>query len=119
MGKLQIIISLSPFQNELVDHSIKIANAALDKGHIVSMFLYMDGVYNMTLSQNGDPFKMESISQRIRKLIQRGITIKSCKLCKMLRGVQTENMPPEIEATGTADLNDEFTDADAVLTFNR
>lgn len=119
MGKLQIILSLSPFQNELVDHTIKIANAALDKDHTVSIFLYMDGVYNMTLSQNGDPFKMESISQRIQKLIQRGVTIKSCRLCKMLRGVQTENMPPEIDATGIADLNDEFMDADAVLTFNR
>ena len=119
MGKLQIILSLSPFQNELVDHTIKIANTALDKGHTVHMFLYMDGVYNMALSQDGKPFRMDSISHRVQELIARGVTIKACHLCQILRGVQIENMPPEIEATSTAVLDDEFMDADAVLTFNR
>ena len=119
MGKLHIIQCLSPFQNELVDHTLKIADVALEKGHTVSMFLYMDGVYNMMLSQDGAPFKMESISLRLQGLLKRGAQIKTCKLCKMLRGVENDNMPSEIESTGTAQLDNEFMDADAVLTFTR
>ena len=119
MGKLHIIQCLSPFQNELVDHALKIAEAALDKGHTVSMFLYMDGVYSMMLSQDGSPFKMESISHRLQALIQKGAQIKTCKLCKILRGIVDDNKPDEIEATGTGQLDDEFMEADTVLTFTR
>lgn len=119
MGKLQVILCLSPFQNELVDHTIKIANTALDKGHTVSLFLYMDGVYNMTLSQDGTPFKLKPVSKHVQELIQRGASVKTCKLCKILRGVQDENKPAEIKATGVSQLDDDFMDADAVLSFTR
>lgn len=119
MGKLHIILGLSPFHNELVEHALKIAEAAIEKGHKVSMFLYMDGVYNIMLSQDGSPFKMESISHRLQVLLSKGAVIKSCKLCKTLRGICDDNQPVEIESGGIAELDDEFMDSNVVLSFTR
>jgi sulfur relay (sulfurtransferase) complex TusBCD TusD component (DsrE family) len=119
MGYLHIILCLSPFHNELVEHAIKIAEVAFDKGHTVSMFLYMDGVYNMMLSQDGTPFKMDPISQRLQLLLNKGVKIKACKLCKTLRGISDNNKPSNIESKGTSELDDEFLNSDVVLAFTR
>lgn len=119
MGNLHIILCLSPFHNELVEHSLKIAEVAFNKGHNVSMFLYMDGVYTMMLSQDGSPFKMEEISNRLKKLSDKGVIIKSCKLCKTLRGISDDNKPSNIESKGTSELDDEFMNSDVVLAFTR
>jgi len=119
MGNLHIILCLSPFHNELVEHTIKISEEAVNKGHNVSMFLYMDGVYNMMLSQDGSPFKMDSISQRLQLLLNKGVKIKACKLCKTLRGINDDNKPSEIESKGTSELDDEFMDSEVVLAFTK
>ena len=119
MRNLHIILCLSPFHNELVEHALKIAEVAFDKGHKVSMFPYMDGVYNMMLSQDGSPFKMEEISKRLQKLLDKGVIIKSCKLCKTLRGIPDNNKPPNIESKGTSELDDEFMTSDVVLAFTK
>jgi sulfur relay (sulfurtransferase) complex TusBCD TusD component (DsrE family) len=117
MKKLLIILCETPFHSDKVDQTIKIAEAAISKKHEVSVFLFMDGVYNMTSTQDGAPFKIQSVSQRLQDLINKGAAVYCCKLCTILRGITEDIAPSNIQATGVAELNDLIAEADAVISF--
>jgi sulfur relay (sulfurtransferase) complex TusBCD TusD component (DsrE family) len=117
MKKLLIILCATPFHSDKVDQTIKISDAAINNKHEVSIFLFMDGVYNMTLTQDGAPFKIQSVSQRLQDLIEKGAAVYCCKLCKILRGITDEMISPDIQASGIAELNDLIAEADAVISF--
>ena len=117
MKKLLIILCETPFHSDKVDQSIKIAEAAIKLDHTVSLFLFMDGVYNMTLTQDASPFKFESISHRLQGLMDKGAEVYCCKLCKILRGITDDMISSDIQASGIAELNDLIYDADAVISF--
>jgi sulfur relay (sulfurtransferase) complex TusBCD TusD component (DsrE family) len=115
MGNLLIILSDTPFQSERVEHVLNIAEAALEKEHQVSIFLFMDGVYNMMRTQNGDIFKMEPVSERLRALMEKGVEVKSCKLCKVLRGLDESVALDGVSVSGVSFLNEAITEADSVI----
>ena len=117
MKKLLIILCETPFHSDKVDLSIKIAEAAINGKHAVSIFLFMDGVYNMVSTQDGEPFRIQSVSQRLQDLMDKGVSVYCCKLCKILRGITDDMIHPNIQATGIAELNDLMDDADAVISF--
>jgi sulfur relay (sulfurtransferase) complex TusBCD TusD component (DsrE family) len=117
LGKLLLIIGYTPFQSERVNHSINLAKAALKQGHKVSIFLFMDGVYNMLNTQRGDLFKINSITNELDTLSQLGARIMCCKLCTEIRGVGGALKPAFVEETGVGELNDELEDTDAVVSF--
>jgi sulfur relay (sulfurtransferase) complex TusBCD TusD component (DsrE family) len=117
MKKILIILCETPFHSDKVDQSINIAEAAIKLDHTVSIFLFMDGVYNMTSTQDGAPFKIQSVSQRLQDLIEKGAAVYCCKLCKILRGITDEMISPDIQASGIAELNDLIAEADAVISF--
>lgn len=114
-GKLLIFLCDSPFQNESVDHAIELSKAALRKGHKVSIFLMMDGVYNPQTSQNGEPFNMSSVSERLAGLVQLGAEISACRVCMELRGIQQENLPEGVDIGGIFDLSEALAESDVVL----
>lgn len=117
MKKILIILCETPFHSDKVDQSIKIAEAAIKLDNTVSVFLFMDGVYNMTLTQDGAPFKMQSVAHRLQGLMDKGVEVYCCKLCKILRGITDEMMSPDIQASGIAELNDLIAEADSVISF--
>lgn len=115
--KLAIILAETPFHSDKVYQSIKIAEAALCKKYSVSIFLFMDGVYNLILTQDGKPFKIESVSSRLHKLMDNGAEIYCCRLCKTLRGITDDMISPRIQVTGISELNDLISYSDAVISF--
>lgn len=117
MKKILIILCETPFHSDKVEQSLKIAEAAIKKGNEVSVFLYMDGVYNMIKTQDASPFKMDSISHRIQELMEKGAKVFCCKLCKMLRGITDDIMIPNVLATGVGELNELIDTADTVISF--
>lgn len=114
-GKLLIFLCDSPFQNESVDHAVEIAKAALEKGHGVNVYLMMDGVYNPSTSQNGEPFNMDSVSERLDELAKDGVEISTCRVCMEIRGVTEENMPEGVDVGGIFDLSEMVAESDVVL----
>jgi len=112
-----IILGDTPFQSERVDHALKIARAARRSGHAVSLFLFMDGIYNMTTTQHGDLFKTKSITLELSDLSEMGVRVMCCKLCTELRGLGGKMKPGFVEETGVGELNEELKDADSVLSF--
>jgi sulfur relay (sulfurtransferase) complex TusBCD TusD component (DsrE family) len=115
MGKMLILLCESPFQNETVDHALEISKSALGKGHEVDIYLMMDGVYNLVTSQSGEPFHMDSISDRFKELIGLGATISGCRVCMELRGVTEKMLPEGVDIGGIFDLGEMMTEADIVL----
>jgi len=115
MGRMLILLCESPFHHEGVEHAIKLTRKTIEKGHKVDIYLMMDGVYNPMISQNGDPFHMESISDQIKKLVEMGAEISGCRVCMELRGISKDDLPPGIDIGGIFDLSDSIAEADVVL----
>lgn len=116
-GGLTIFISDSPFQNESVDHALMIAETARRKGHNVNIYLMMDGVYNPITSQNGEPFNVSPISERLTELTRSGVNVSSCRVCMELRGVRKEDIPKEVDVGGIFDLSEMINESDVFLNF--
>jgi sulfur relay (sulfurtransferase) complex TusBCD TusD component (DsrE family) len=115
MGKLIIFLCDSPFQHESVDHSIEIASKALEKGHEVNLYLMMDGVYNPITTQSGEPFHVDSISERLKQLMEKGASITGCRVCMELRGVNQTNIQEGVDIGGIFDFSEMIGDTDVVL----
>ena len=86
MAKIGILLTTSPWQFQNWDTAANLAEAALDKGHEVSFFLYLDGVYN--------PIKLQALrgyevmpKDRFNHLLSRGAKILACVICVNARGL--------------------------------
>lgn len=117
MGKLLIILCDTPFQSERVDHALRVAEAAIERGHNVSFYLLMDGIYNLIMSQSGEAFRLIPISRRFKELMLKGVKVTCCKLCMDLRGIEKTLIPEGAVAGKISDLSEEISEADSVLSF--
>ncbi|MCW4049404.1 MAG: DsrE family protein [Candidatus Bathyarchaeota archaeon] len=115
MGRMLILLCESPFQNEGVEHAIEIAESALEKGHLVDIYLMMDGVYGPIVTQSGEPFNMDSVSDRFKTLMKKGANISGCRVCMELRGVNEDHIPDGMDIGGIFDLSENLSEADVVL----
>lgn len=114
---LLILLYDPPFQYDSAEHAFEIAQAALRKSHKVNIFLMMDGVYNPVTTQNGEPFRVRSISERLTELIDKGVKITVCRVCAEVRGVTEEMLPEGVDIGGIYDLADMISESDVVINF--
>lgn len=119
MGNLLIVLGETPFHSDKTEKAFKIAEAALRLGHELSFFLFMDGIYNIINSQNGEPFKVIPNSRRLEEMMKKGAMIFCCKLCMILRGIDDSLIPKGISVSGISELNDLISSSDAVLSFTK
>jgi sulfur relay (sulfurtransferase) complex TusBCD TusD component (DsrE family) len=117
VGRMLILLCESPFQHEAVDHTLEITKTALAKGHQVDIYLMMDGVYNPIITQSGEPFHVDSISNRIKDLMEAGAKFSGCRVCMELRGVTEKNIQEGVDIGGIFDLSESLAEADVVLSF--
>ena len=82
--KLTIILTEGPYRSQYADIAYKIANAALDMGYDVNMFLYMDATHIPKKGQN--PHSFPNVGDRYRKLVKKGADIRACIRCATSRG---------------------------------
>ena len=115
MGRMLILLCETPFQNDILDQALDISKTALEKGHMVDIYLMMDGVYAPLNTQSGEPFHMESASDKIKKLLELGANISGCRVCMELRGVSQEMLPMGVDVGGIFDLGEMLSEADVVL----
>jgi len=115
MGRMLILLCETPFQNDILDQALDISKTALEKGHLVDIYLMMDGVYAPLKTQSGEPFHMESASDRIKELVELGANISGCRVCMELRGVSQEMLPEGVDIGGIFDLGEMLAEADVVL----
>lgn len=91
MGILTIGIFSSLIGSMNSDFALKLAEAALNKGHKVN--LWFSGNATMIANKGQKEFKDYShLEKRLMGLIEKGVEVVSCEACSLARGVQPENL---------------------------
>jgi tRNA 2-thiouridine synthesizing protein D len=106
MGRLGILFFNGPYQSESAETVVKLSNAALDKGHEVRIFCYMDAV-NAALENQKDIEGIFNIETGFKDILDKGATIRLCNLCLLVRGTMKNCLKREcgdIKRAGTPDL---------------
>lgn len=116
MAKLGILLTLGPFQFENWDTAASIAEAALDKGHQVRMFLYLDGVYNPVKLQTFPDLAVMP-KDRFAALMAKGAQIIACGICVNARGLEKgKDYIEGVKVGGLPDFAEIVGDADRLIT---
>lgn len=106
MARLGILFFDGPYQTQASETVVKLASAALDKGHEVRIFCYMDAV-NALLENQKEIEGIFNIEQGFKDILAKGATIRLCNLCLLVRGTMKNCLKREcgdVKRAGTPDL---------------
>lgn len=109
MAKIGILFFSGPYQAQGPETVCKIANAAINKGHEVRIFCYMDAV-NAVLRDQKEIEGIYNIEKGFREILAKGAIIRLCNLCLLVRGTlknclnREECDGADIKRAGTPDL---------------
>ena len=82
--KLAIMLFSGPYGSQDADHMCRIAEAAIDQGYDVDIFLYGEGVHAQMADQA--PKVFFNVGAALEKLVEKGANIMSCVRCSQARG---------------------------------
>ena len=85
MGTLTIQIRSGTMMNMDVNIMVKLAEAAVEKGHKVKIFGYGEGV--MVIKDGQNPKRFPNIGEISKDLVKKGVEIAVCETCCAARGV--------------------------------
>ncbi len=88
--KITIQVMVQPYTNQDLDTAIKIADAALEKGHEVGIFLFSDAV--LAVNAKVKPVRSDrDIPEILQTMIaEKGLKVDICGICMDYRGVTKE-----------------------------
>ena len=90
MGKLTIGCFSSLVGSMTLDFAVKLAGAAIDKGHKVDFWL--SGNATMLSIKGQRAFKdYSSLEKPVKELMDKGLTITACEACAEARGYNKDN----------------------------
>ncbi|MEW6003510.1 MAG: DsrE family protein [Nitrospirota bacterium] len=90
MGKLTIGVSSSLVGSMSLDFAVKLAEAAIDKGHEVDF--WVSGNATLLSKKTQRPFRDYShLGKKVGELIGRGLEAAACESCCEARGLQKED----------------------------
>ena len=118
MARLGILFFNGPYQAQASETVVKLANAALDKGHEVRIFCYMDAV-NAVLEEQKKVEGIFNIEEGFREILEKGATVRLCNLCLLVRGTMKNCLKKEcgdVKRAGTPDLAKIIEETDRLIT---
>ncbi|NWF95318.1 MAG: DsrE family protein [Candidatus Thorarchaeota archaeon] len=115
MTKVTVIIKSEPYSDESAYTALKLAHAAVDKGHIVELFLVQGGVFCALREQN--PSHMQNHYTMLDELITKGVRVVCCGTCTKTRGVAQSLLHPKVEVGSMPILADMITSSDSTVVF--
>ena len=101
MATISFLFFSGPYQSESPETVTELAKAALEKGHKVKIFCYMDAVNNVMMSQKKVP-GVTNMEEQFRELIAKGAEVRLCTLCMLVRG--TKDTIEGATKAGTPDI---------------
>jgi tRNA 2-thiouridine synthesizing protein D len=118
-NKTMVIVLLDgPYISQYAKIGYKMAEAALNQGYEVKIFLYMDGVHIPQKDQN--PRDFQNVSQNFKDLIKKGAEIKVCIRCAAARGyVDHSYYLDGVEITSVYDLAEWMKKDNKIITLGR
>ncbi len=106
MEKLKITIQVMapPYSYQDLDTALNIAEAGLDKGHDVGIFLFADSV--LAAFSRVKPLRIDrNISERMQAMIaEKGLRVDICGICMDYRGVRPEETIAGAKPSGLPEL---------------
>lgn len=98
--------------------AVKLAKAALDKGHNVKIFGYGEGV---TLIKEGqDPKRFPNVGELTAELVAHGAEVIVCSTCTSARGIKRgEEIKGTVIGSITNDLSRFVSESDRMVTLAR
>ncbi|MFH1242261.1 MAG: DsrE family protein [Pseudomonadota bacterium] len=116
MARIALLLTESPWQTENYEIFARLAEAALDKGHEVEAFWYIDAVYNAIKHQKF-PADVPLPIERMKRLLDKGARIIACGICVNARGLEGgKEFIKGVRVGGLPDLADMISEADAFIT---
>lgn len=118
MAKIGMLLTEGPWQTENYKVFTKLAEAALDKGHEVQAFWYLDGVYNPIKHQKFPGTSEENLPvSGMKRLLQKGAKIIACGICVNGRGLQDgKEFIDGVKVGGLPDFADIMGEVDRLVT---
>lgn len=118
MGTLAIQIRTGTMMNMDTNVAVKLAQAAMDKGHKVKIFGYGEGI---TLIKDGqDPKRFPNVGKITQELAGKGLEVVVCETCCAARGVHRGE---EIKGTKIGSITNDFSrfaaESDRLVTLAR
>lgn len=116
--KIGMLLTEGPWQTENYKVFTKIAEAALDKGHEVSAFFYLDGVYNPIKHQKFPGTTEENLPvSGIKRVVEKGAKIIACGICVNGRGLENgKEYIDNVKVGGLPDFAEIMGEADRLIT---
>jgi tRNA 2-thiouridine synthesizing protein D len=121
MAHIGVLLTGGPFDSERWRTAYELGRAALDGGHEVSIFHYLDGalvpVADQTLPGCSDAGLYDEMpTEKFQRLIDDGAAVVCCGLCVDARGIDAEtDYPDGVEVGLLPDLADIVGEADRVI----
>jgi len=111
-----IILTGGPYQTERWETACDLASAALDRKDSVTLFLFVDGVYNALATQKF-PAIEKVPNAYFKSLIERGATIYACEVCTNNRGLEEgKDFLPGVKVQGAVVVSNMVATCDRVVT---
>ena len=118
MAKIGMLLTEGPWQTENYKVFTKIAEAALDKGHEVKAFWYLDGVYNSIKHQKFPGTTDEKLPvSGMKRVVEKGAKIIACGICVNGRGLEGgKEFIEGVKVGGLPDFADIMGEVDTLVT---
>lgn len=113
-----ILLTEGPWQTQNWKIAEEIALAALEKGHKVKIFYYLDGVYNAIKHQRFPGTKEENLPiSGVKRIVEKGGEIVACGICVNARGLENgKDYIDGVRVGGLPDFADIMGEADRLIT---
>lgn len=114
--KITLQAMVNPYTYEDVDSVIKISNAALDKGHDVSIFLFCDSA--IASNAKIKPVRGDrKIPDLLKQIIDRGAHVEICGICMDYRGITSDMVVEGASPSGLPELAELIYTTDRFISF--
>jgi tRNA 2-thiouridine synthesizing protein D len=111
---LTIFLGATPYGGQDAETALRLAEAALHRGHAVNLFASADAVH---LAKSGQrPAGVPDLPTLVAELVTRGLRFKLCGSCLRLRGLDRDCLVTGAEPGSLKGLFGAIAASDAVLT---
>ncbi len=102
--KITIQAMVQPYTYEDIDTAIKIAEAAVNRGHEVTLFLFADSV--ICVNKNIKPIRIDrNIPEKLKDMISSGkLRVDICGICMDYRGIKEDMIVDGSRPSGLPEL---------------
>ena len=110
---LVIFLATTPYGGENTDTALRLAEAALTKGHRVVLFASADGVHLAQVGQR--PSGVPDALAGLQRLVERGLQVELCGTCLRFRGLGRELLVAGAAPSSLKNLFASVANADAFV----